>query len=283
MFFNNITELTHIPGLSFSVQRRAQPVLSSFVPPPPARPAKSSAAVNVGPYYAQRYLRRAPETSALFSLEGYRSVGIEAAYGPLTAGLEWSWQRWQSVHALALTYREDNSRIDDRGRVVREYNNAPLSGAFGEGELDITLANARQNDGTDIADGETLYLRVRAHTQMTYVSAPIGLEKIWKTGPVYLSLRGGGVFHANLSSRFEIGEIQSLRTRIQPLRADWRVRETSVPKNWIDAYTALRASAPLAKNHFVYFQTEYRHNLTPSFSQQRTGTASIQAGYFFAF
>lgn len=277
---NYINELNFAPSLAHGIERELRPVFSTSNPSPIVSLPKVSCNARAGVYFA----RRVPQKSKVPSITPthFWSLGIEGGFGPFTAGLEWSEQRWHSVHSIALTYREDGSHVDERGRVVREYSNA-LSGAFGEGELDITLANARQNDGADIADGEMLHLRVRAQTRTRSLSAPIGLEKIWKTGPVYLALRGGGVFHANVSNRFSIEQVQSLRARIQPIRTNWRIREVSAPKTWIDAYAGARAYLPLGKGHTIYLQTEYRRQLSPSNNVIRTDATSIQTGYVFIF
>lgn len=211
------------------------------------------------------------------------SIGLEAGYGKadrirFTTGLEWGLQEWTSVAQVKLTYREDESYTDERGRLVRNYQQA-LSSGFGTSNLDMHLANTRQNDGSDIQVGETMSFRVRTKTTLNYLSLPAGLEKSWKAGPLDISLRLGAVAHINLSNRVEIERVESLRARIQAVRMDLRPGTRETAPFYFDASAGLGISHRFSEKHSLFLRGEYRYNISPVSRGFYIAAPAVQLGY----
>ncbi len=282
--------ITFIDKLDYLSSTALLPLHSKIVPT--IQPANLSPIISIKqplkPYWsigASGALRfpQVLKSGASISPKQSWSIGLEAGYGKadgirFTTGLEWGVQQWTSVAPVALTYREDQSYTDERGRLVRNYQQA-LSSGFGTANLDMLLANTRQNDGSDIQVGETMSFRVRTTTTLNYLSLPAGLEKSWKAGPLDISLRLGAVAHANISDRLEIDRVESLRARIQAVRMDLRPGARETARFYFDAYAGLGISHRFSEKHSLFLRGEYRHNISPVSRGFYIAAPAIQLGY----
>jgi hypothetical protein len=253
---------------------------------PSATPRADKGKWAAGPLVGSHFQTRPSANPSLSPRPGY-NLGLEIAREwprgiRLASGLAWSGQEWEQVLPLTITYREDQATEDESGRLVRSYNPA-LPGAFGTARLDISVANARENDGADVQPGENLTFRVKTRTSISYLSIPVAIGKVWRNGPWAFELRAGVGAHANLSSRFEISRIESLRARIQPVRLELRGRQSAVSDFYFDAFAGARAYWSPSGRHRFFLQGEYRQNLSPVARNIREGGPGAGIGYLFAF